>query len=65
MWAMSTLPDLNIDLSASFANISKIAAASNLTAKLSEVFGAFSRETSGEIDPDLAIYSGGFFPDAG
>ncbi len=55
---------LNIDLSTSFANISKITAASNLTAKLSEVFGTFSNETSGEIDPDLAIYSGGFFPDA-
>jgi exodeoxyribonuclease-1 len=57
---------LNIDLNVCLANISKITAANGLTQKLSEVFGVYgdSSEISRDIDPDLAIYSGGFFPDA-
>jgi exodeoxyribonuclease-1 len=55
---------LNINLSTCLANISKITVASNLSDKLSEVFGVYAGQISGDIDPDLAIYIGGFFPDA-
>ncbi len=54
---------LSIDLAASLANLSKIIAATGLTQKLNEVFGSYSAQQQ-NIDPDLAIYSGGFFADA-
>ena len=54
---------LTIDLAACLANITKITAAKNLTQKLHEVFGSYN-EPQQSLDPDLAIYSGGFFPDA-
>jgi exodeoxyribonuclease-1 len=54
---------LAIDLALCQANISKIKAAKGLTEKLAAVFSghAYSEQDS---DPDLAIYSGGFFSDA-
>lgn len=55
---------LNIDLAACLVNINKIAAAHDLRQKLSEVFGVYNNEINSNTDPDLAIYSGGFFPDA-
>lgn len=54
---------LNIDLTECLANINKITAAPDLTQKLREVFSAYS-EPQSNTDPDLAIYSGGFFADA-
>ncbi|MFI3218232.1 MAG: exodeoxyribonuclease I, partial [Methylococcales bacterium] len=54
---------LTIDLANCLANISKIIAATDLTQKLSEVFGTYSQAQT-NTDPDLAIYSGGFFADA-
>lgn len=54
---------LNIDLTECLANISKITAASDLSQKLSTVFSGYG-ESDPNTDPDLAIYSGGFFPDA-
>jgi len=54
---------LNIDLNACLANISKITAVQGLAEKLSAVFKPTYREDSG-IDPDFALYSGGFFADA-
>jgi exodeoxyribonuclease-1 len=53
---------LTIDLVECFANIAKISTATDLTQKLREVFGAYSEPQN--TDPDLAIYSGGFFADA-
>jgi exodeoxyribonuclease-1 len=53
---------LAIDLAECFANISKISKATDLTQKLREVFGTYNEPQ--KKDPDLAIYSGGFFPDA-
>jgi exodeoxyribonuclease-1 len=53
---------LSVDLADCFANISKISTATDLTQKLREVFGAYSEPQN--TDPDLAIYSGGFFADA-
>jgi exodeoxyribonuclease-1 len=54
---------LQIDLSNCLANISKITAKLGLTQKLNEVFSSTS-QIPAETDPDLAIYSGGFFADA-
>jgi exodeoxyribonuclease-1 len=54
---------LTIDLANCLKNISKITAASDLTEKLKQVFTNPSQAQQ-SIDPDLAIYSGGFFPDA-
>jgi exodeoxyribonuclease-1 len=54
---------LNIDLAACLANISKIATAHDLKQKLSEVFSVYNNDINSNTDPDLAIYSGGFFPD--
>ena len=54
---------LNIDLNTCLANISKITAVQGLAEKLSAVFKPNYGEES-EIDPDFAIYSGGFFADA-
>jgi exodeoxyribonuclease-1 len=54
---------LKIDLALCQANIDKIKIATGLTEKLSAVFSAkvFAEQDS---DPDLAIYSGGFFSEA-
>ena len=54
---------LALDLESCRANIDKIKAATDLFAKLIAVFSdhAYTNET---LDPDLAIYSGGFFSDA-
>ncbi len=56
---------LNVDLESCYTNIEKIKAAQGLTEKIAAVFsGNKSADTNQEIDPDLAIYSGGFFSDA-
>ncbi len=62
---------LKINLAYCQANIDKIKAYSGLSEKLAEVFdNQFSSETDAEngeqtqLDPDLAIYSGGFFSDS-
>ena len=54
---------LCIDLTLCQVNIEKIKAAKGLAEKLAAVFSgnAYSEQDS---DPDLAIYSGGFFPEA-
>ncbi len=54
---------LQIDLETCYANINKIKATSDLPEKLALVFSqpTYSSEA---VDPDLAIYSGGFFSDA-
>ncbi|MSP28082.1 MAG: exodeoxyribonuclease I [Methylococcales bacterium] len=53
---------LNIDLAACLAHIEAINTTLGLTEKLTAVFSGHSDRQ--EIDPDLAIYSGGFFADA-
>lgn len=53
---------LEIDLSFCYANIEKIKAATGLEAKLSDVFSHVYPEQ--ESDPDLSLYSGGFFPES-
>jgi exodeoxyribonuclease I len=56
---------LNIDLASCHANIDKIKAVQDLPGKIAAVFSRNEFAESGqEIDPDLAIYSGGFFSDA-
>ncbi len=53
---------LEIDMAACLANIKKIKAATGLAEKLALVFSrGFTEQAS---DPDLEIYSGGFFSDA-
>ncbi|MDD1618854.1 MAG: exodeoxyribonuclease I [Methylococcaceae bacterium] len=54
---------LNIDLAVCESNIDKIKAATGLAEKLATVFSdhTYSEQDS---DPDLAIYSGGFFSEA-
>lgn len=53
---------LEIDMAACLANIKKIKAATGLAEKLALVFSrSFTEQAS---DPDLEIYSGGFFSDA-
>jgi exodeoxyribonuclease-1 len=53
---------LEIDLAACLANVQKIKAATGLAEKLALVFSrGFTEQAS---DPDLEIYSGGFFSDA-
>lgn len=53
---------LEIDLAFCYANIEKIKVATGLEAKLSAVFSlAYSEQ---EYDPDLALYSGGFFSES-
>jgi exodeoxyribonuclease-1 len=53
---------LDIDMAICYANIDKIKAASGLAEKLAAVFNgqAYAEQ---ESDPDLEIYSGGFFSD--
>lgn len=53
---------LNVDLAVCVNNIAKLKAVSGLSDKIQAVF---SKNDFGESenDPDLAIYSGGFFPD--
>ncbi|MDP2901602.1 MAG: exodeoxyribonuclease I [Methylovulum sp.] len=57
------LERLQIDLDACHANINKIKAVADLPEKLAAVFSppVYPAES---VDPDLAIYSGGFFSDA-
>ena len=54
---------LVIDLDLCQANIAKIKATTDLSAKLMAVFSDHAYDDRG-YDPDLAIYSGGFFSDA-
>lgn len=54
---------LNINLADCLANISKITAATGLTQKLNDVFRSHNQPQQ-NLDPDLAIYTGGFFADA-
>jgi len=54
---------LAIDLALCEANITKIKAAAGLTEKLAAVFSGHNYSEQ-DYDPDLAIYSGGFFSDA-
>lgn len=54
---------LNIDVPQCYTNIAKIIAAHDLAEKLRVVFKANYVESQ-LIDPDFAIYSGGFFADA-
>ncbi len=53
---------LNIDLAACLAHIEAIKTTLGLTEKLTAVFSGHSNAQ--DIDPDLAIYNGGFFADA-
>jgi len=53
---------LQIDLSSSYVNIEKIRKDKGLADKLVEVFSASPDKDKCDVDPDLAIYSGGFFP---
>ncbi|MDD5034048.1 MAG: exodeoxyribonuclease I [Methylococcaceae bacterium] len=55
---------LNIDESRWQAHLASIKAATGLAGKLEEVFGASSFEGLEVQDPDLMIYSGGFFSGA-
>lgn len=56
---------LAIDLARCYANIDKIKATQGLTEKIAAVFSEHKFADPGqETDPDLAIYSGGFFSDA-
>ena len=56
---------LNIDLATCLANIEKIKAKQALPDKIAAVFSGNEHKPSVQItDPDLAIYSGGFFADA-
>ncbi|WP_411728543.1 exodeoxyribonuclease I [Methyloglobulus sp.] len=56
---------LNIDLATCYANIDKIKAIQGLAEKIAAVFAKNDFAESGqETDPDLAIYSGGFFSDS-
>jgi exodeoxyribonuclease-1 len=55
---------LKIDLAMCYANIDKIKAAQGLAEKIAAVFSENKfAEPGQETDPDLAIYSGGFFSD--
>jgi exodeoxyribonuclease I len=54
---------LAIDLALCQANIAKIKAAAGLAEKLAAVFSG-NNYSEQDFDPDLAIYSGGFFSDA-
>jgi exodeoxyribonuclease-1 len=59
------LQRLNIDLAMCHTAIGKIKATQGLTEKIAAVFSKTDYADSGhEADPDLAIYSGGFFSDA-
>lgn len=53
---------LELNLSLCHANIMRIRAVTDLTEKLSEVFSTQNSEKK-ESDPDLEIYTGGFFSD--
>ena len=56
---------LNIDLATCYANIDKIKAIQGLPEKIAAVFSENLFSESGQkADPDLAIYSGGFFSDS-
>jgi exodeoxyribonuclease-1 len=54
---------LNVDFASCRANIDKIKAASGLADKLAAVFSGQNYVGQDNVDPDLAIYSGGFFSD--
>jgi len=54
---------LTIDFDLCQSNIAKIKAATDLPTKLMAVFSDHAYQDQG-LDPDLAIYSGGFFSDA-
>jgi exodeoxyribonuclease I len=55
---------LNLDLTMCYANIDKIKSTQGLAEKIAAVFSENKFAESGqEIDPDLAIYCGGFFSD--
>ena len=54
---------LIIDFDLCQSNIAKIKATTDLSAKLMAVFSDHAYQNQG-LDPDLAIYSGGFFSDA-
>jgi exodeoxyribonuclease-1 len=56
-------PRLAIDLALCEANIAKIKDAAGLAEKLAAVFSGHNYSEQ-DYDPDLAIYSGGFFSDA-
>jgi len=53
---------LEIDLALCYANIEKIKAATGLAEKLDQVFSGQTYDER-DSDPDLEIYSGGFFPE--
>lgn len=56
---------LQIDLAACFRHLEKIKADSAIIPKIIEVFTkADISDSKAEIDPDNALYSGGFFPDS-
>ncbi len=56
---------LNIDIAMCYANIDKIKATQGLAGKIAAVFSENKfTDTGQETDPDLAIYSGGFFSDS-
>lgn len=56
---------LNIDIATCHANIDKIKATQGLADKIAAVFSENKfTDTGQETDPDLGIYSGGFFSDA-
>jgi exodeoxyribonuclease-1 len=55
---------LNIDLALCRITIEKIKAATDLPRIVAAVFSDSPFESGLELDPDLAIYSGGFFSDA-
>lgn len=54
---------LNVDLDLCRTAIKQIKTASNLSQKLAAVFSDNHNNLFEELDPDLAIYSGGFFSD--
>ncbi len=54
---------LAIDLSMCYRNLDKIKAGRSLNEKIAEVFSSQDFTDNSENDPDLMIYSGGFFPD--
>ncbi len=54
---------LNVDLALCRANSDNIKAASGLANKLAAVFSGQNYAGQDDADPDLAIYSGGFFSD--
>lgn len=59
------LQRLNLDMARCYTNLAKIKAAQGLADKIAAVFAKNNFSDVGQdSDPDLAIYSGGFFADA-